>query len=321
MKIRAPRHKLKISGLDPASSATVKARAPASTIIVVGLLLTTVTGCSGQTPGSTGDLESSRIDRTQKELSTVEEPSDAPEEDTAQRSPDQDPASESGGESSVTEGSGAGDNAEESSGRPPTGSADDPLVVVNNEYGLSPEYVPGDLEPLHPLGIKTLGGGEMRLRQEAARAASKMISDAAAEGIELVVCSAYRSYEAQMVSYGRMTSIYGEEAESLVAEPGYSEHQLGTTIDVSNASTGYRLVKQFGETQAYRWLGENAVEYGFVLSYPRTSEETAGYQWEPWHYRYIGPEKALTYAKSHHESPQSFFLEEGVLPESSEDKG
>lgn len=155
----------------------------------------------------------------------------------------------------------------------------------------------------------------MKLQQETADAASKMLEDAQKEGIELVVCSAYRSYDAQVVSYGRLTNIYGEEAKDLVAEPGHSEHQLGTAIDVSNAKTDYRLVQSFAETESAAWMRRNAIDYGFILSYPRHAEGQTGYRWEPWHYRYVGEENALEYKKGDYESPHQLFLEKGEPPQ------
>jgi D-alanyl-D-alanine carboxypeptidase len=72
------------------------------------------------------------------------------------------------------------------------------------------------------------------------------------------------------------------------ARPGHSEHQLGTTADISNADVGYRLTEEFGETPAGRWLAENAWRYGFVLSYPEGAEAVTGYKYEPWHFRWVG---------------------------------
>lgn len=183
------------------------------------------------------------------------------------------------------------------------------LVAVDRQHALPADYIPEDLTFVRPLDIPTLGGGSMKLQKETAEAASKMLEDARKDGIELVVCSAYRSYEAQVVSYGRITSIYGDEAKDLVAKPGHSEHQLGTAIDVSNAKTDYQLVQSFADTESAAWMRRNATDYGFVLSYPQHAEEHTGYRWEPWHYRYVGKENAREYKKGDYDSPQQFFLE------------
>lgn len=227
-------------------------------------------------------------------------------------------ARDEGGGATVPEGSGnkgthAPSGTEDETGTP-VGSPDDALVVVDRRHGLPSGYAPEDLAPLQPLGIPTLRGESMKLRGEAAESVSRMLADARSEGFDLVVCSAYRSHEAQVVSYGRLTAMHGEGAGGFSAPPGHSEHQLGTVVDVSNAKSGYRLDQRFGETEASGWLRRNAAEYGFVLSYPREAEEHTGYRWEPWHYRYIGPENALRYREGGYDSPQQFFRKEGSLP-------
>lgn len=198
--------------------------------------------------------------------------------------------------------------------RTPGGNPDDALVVVDREHGIPPDYTPDDLVPLQPLGIQTLRGERMKLRDEAAEAAARMLADAREAGFYLTVCSAYRSHEAQVVSHGRLTAIYGEGAQALIAPPGHSEHQLGTVIDVSNAQVDYRLLQSFGETEASEWLRQYAADYGFVLSYPRGAEEHTGYRWEPWHYRYIGRDNAREYRAGDYDSPQRFFAQKGVRP-------
>lgn len=197
---------------------------------------------------------------------------------------------------------------------PQKDSPDSKLVVVDRDHGLPSGYAPDDLVFVHPLKIPTLGGGSMKLRKEAAEAASRMFADARDEGHDLVVCSAYRSYDAQVVSYNRLTALHGEGAGGFSAPPGHSEHQLGTAIDISNAKMDYQLHQRFAETESSRWLRRNAAQYGFVLSYPKEAEEHTGYRWEPWHYRYIGQDNALRYRQGEYRSPQQFFLEEGFLP-------
>ncbi len=121
---------------------------------------------------------------------------------------------------------------------PPEESCDDLRVLVDRSHPLPPDYVPEDLVPLWAYGIPTLGGGEMLLRREAAEHLSSLVWDAAADGEELVVASAYRSYADQQGSYARLTSIYGTEAGEMSAYPGHSQHQLGTAVDFTNAAAG-----------------------------------------------------------------------------------
>jgi zinc D-Ala-D-Ala carboxypeptidase len=195
----------------------------------------------------------------------------------------------------------------------PGESCDDPRVLVDRSHALPPYYVPEDLEPLWAYGIPTLGGGEMLLRREAAEHLGRLVNSAAADGEELVVASAYRSYAHQQASYARLTSIYGTEAGEMSATPGHSQHQLGTAVDFTNAAAGYEVWQAFGETTAYWWLTRYAREYGFVLAYPSGKEAETGYQWEPWHYRYVGVKNAERLEESGL-SLQEFLVREGVLP-------
>ena len=186
-------------------------------------------------------------------------------------------------------------------------------VLVDRSHSLPADYVPEDLAPLWAYGIPTLGDGEMFLRREAAGHLSLLVEDAQADGQELVVASAYRSYADQQVSHARLASIYGAGAERMSATPGHSQHQLGTAVDFTNAAAGYQVWRAFGETTAYAWLHDNAPNYGFVLAYPHGEVTKTGYQWEPWHYRYIGRGNAERLDASGL-SVQEFLAREGVLP-------
>ena len=103
------------------------------------------------------------------------------------------------------------------------------------------------------------------------------------EGLKLVVSSAYRSYEYQGEVYKRNVAELGEEeANRVSAKPGQSQHQLGLTIDFGS------ITPEFADTPEGRWLKDQAWEYGFSLSYPEGMEELTGYNYEPWHFRYLG---------------------------------
>jgi D-alanyl-D-alanine carboxypeptidase len=196
---------------------------------------------------------------------------------------------------------------------PPEKSCDDLRVLVDRSHPLPPDYYPKDLVPLWAYGIPTLGGAEMLLRREAAEHLGRMVEDAAADGEELVVASAYRSYVDQRISHARMASVYGTEAGTMSATPGHSQHQLGTAADFTNGAAGYEVWRPFGDTSASYWLREHAREYGFVLAYPSGRGTETGYQWEPWHYCYVGPENAERLDSSGL-SLQEFLTREDVLP-------
>lgn len=155
-------------------------------------------------------------------------------------------------------------------------SIDDPnsiWLVVNKLRPLNPtDFVPSDLVELP--------GGEMR--SEAAAAFNTMADAAAAAGVPIVAASAYRSFTEQ-------TWIYHGDDET-TARPGFSEHQTGLTVDIASASSPgeCRIYQCFADMPEGAWLRDNAWQYGFLLRYPADKMAVTGYEFEPWHFRYIG---------------------------------
>ncbi|SDF48246.1 D-alanyl-D-alanine carboxypeptidase [Blastococcus fimeti] len=165
-------------------------------------------------------------------------------------------------------------------------SIDDPnsaWVVVNKLRPLQPlGYAPADLVDV---------GGGMHLRAEAAQAIAALRAEAAAAGVDIEVQSAYRSFEYQQGLFGNATARFGVAgAELRSARPGYSEHQTGLAVDVGGG--GCDIERCFGDTAEGRWVVANAHRWGFLVRYPAGSEPITGYQYEPWHLRYVGPELA-----------------------------
>lgn len=198
------------------------------------------------------------------------------------------------------------------SGRTSLAGCDDPKVLVDRTHGLPMDYAPTDLVSLRNIGVPTLGSNTS-LRREAAENLKRLVASAASAGEELVVSSAYRSYEDQRFSYERLVSIYGAEANRMIATPGHSQHQLGTAVDFTNATVGYEVLQSFGSTTASDWLTRHAPEHGFVLAYPPGDEAETGYDWEPWHYRFVGTDNARR-ARESGLNLQEFLQQEGVSP-------
>ena len=115
-----------------------------------------------------------------------------------------------------------------------------------------------------------------------------MLGDAKEAGHDIRVISAYRSFDEQMALKGQYTQVYGSGSNTFSADQGYSEHQLGTTVDIVDINTR-TTSKSFANTEAYKWLLDNAYRYGFVLSYP---ENNSFYIFEPWHWRFVGVDLA-----------------------------
>lgn len=192
-------------------------------------------------------------------------------------------------------------------------SCNDARVLVDRSHPLPRDYTPEDLVSLRSFGVPVLGSGEIRLRGEAAERLRDLVSAAATDGEELIVASAYRSYKDQEALHGRLKSVYGSEADPMSAPPGYSQHQLGTAVDFTNAKADYQVWESFGYTTAAQWLSSRAHEYGFILAYPSDHEADTGYKWEPWHYRYVGVENAERIVEGGL-NLQEFLVREGVLP-------
>ncbi|SDF73039.1 D-alanyl-D-alanine carboxypeptidase [Blastococcus aurantiacus] len=160
---------------------------------------------------------------------------------------------------------------------------DSTWVVVNKLRPLQPlGYAPADLVDI---------GGGLQLRAEAARAVGALRAEAAAAGLDVGVQSAYRSFERQQGLFGNATARFGVAgAELRSARPGFSEHQTGLAVDVGGG--GCDIERCFGDTPEGRWVVANAHRTGFLVRYPAGSELITGYQYEPWHLRYVGPELA-----------------------------
>lgn len=168
------------------------------------------------------------------------------------------------------------------------------LVLVNKEFALPDGYRADDL--VRPKVEYSFGDQNIEksyLRQEAASALEKMFIEAKNNGVHLFAVSGYRSYERQKELFNAQVNQVGyEEAALLVAVPGNSEHQTGLSMDISSESVNFELIEQFGETEEGKWLMENAHRFGFILRYPSGKEGITGYDYEPWHYRYIGVKEA-----------------------------
>ena len=116
-----------------------------------------------------------------------------------------------------------------------------------------------------------------------------MFDDATKEGIELVAISGFRSFNRQEQIFRNSVFSKGEEhARKYVAMPGCSEHQSGLALDVSCRDIGYELGESFAETNEGVWLKNHVQNYGFIIRYPKGLTHITGYEYEPWHIRYIG---------------------------------
>ncbi len=155
------------------------------------------------------------------------------------------------------------------------------VLLANKKYPLPSTFAPGESE-------------------EARKAFEQMATDAKVSGFDLVAFSTYRSFEYQDTLYNNYVSRDGQDnADRYSARPGYSEHQTGLAFDIGEkGEEDLWLTEEFGETEAGKWLVENAHKYGFILRYPQGKEAITGYMYESWHFRYLGVDVATKVKES-----------------------
>lgn len=136
--------------------------------------------------------------------------------------------------------------------------------------------------------------GGFRISSECYDALTDMLAGCRAAGLYPMLISGYRTYWDQVAMYNAKVAQYGQEQGSKIAAlPNTSEHQLGLAVDIVAAGTlGQTLNTSTGETAVQKWLMEHCWDYGFILRYPEGSTDITGIIYEPWHYRYVGPEIA-----------------------------
>lgn len=162
-------------------------------------------------------------------------------------------------------------------------------VVANKKRPLPAGYAPS--------GLTSVDGRS--LRSEAAQATRQLKAGAAEAGVGLRVVSGYRSYGTQQSVYQSYVRNDGQaRADTYSARPGYSEHQTGLAVDLGNVGGSCDLEICFASTAGGRWLAQHAHEYGFVIRYPEGKTPVTGYQYEPWHLRYVGKELSAEIKKT-----------------------
>jgi D-alanyl-D-alanine carboxypeptidase len=187
-------------------------------------------------------------------------------------------------------------------------SIDDPAsywVVVNKLRTLNPiDYEPADL-----VSVPVPQVNESYLRQAASDAVVAMFAAFQSEtGLQMQSQSAYRSYSTQQAVYAGWVSSLGQAAaDQTSARAGHSEHQTGLAIDVSALPSVCALDQCFANTPQGQWLAANGWKYGFIVRYPADKTAVTGYEYEPWHMRYVGLELAAEMHRDGIETLEEFF--------------
>ncbi len=157
------------------------------------------------------------------------------------------------------------------------------LMKYSKVYFLSENYIPSKLAQIPSAYILNKSAAE-EIHGDVSPFLTHMLDAAKNVGMELDIVSAYRSFAEQKAVKSGYKVLYGSGANQFSADQGYSEHQLGTTVDLA-APALPNLSVQFEGRPEYKWLQENAYRFGFTLSYPKGN---TFYQFEPWHWRFVG---------------------------------
>lgn len=160
------------------------------------------------------------------------------------------------------------------------------LVLVNKYNYLKEDFIPENLQSIN----SNYALGNMKLVSYAKEAFENLSHAAKQEKLNIIAMSTYRSYNYQVNLYNRYVENDGKEAaDTYSGRPGHSEHQTGLAVDVYNIKETYT---NFENTKEFTWMQEHAHEYGFILRFPKDKVNETGYQYESWHYRYVGKEIA-----------------------------
>lgn len=170
-------------------------------------------------------------------------------------------------------------------------SEDWKLILVNKQNPVPEGY---------EMNLASINGS-MQVDARITKPLAKMLDAAKADGVSLMICSAYRSYERQITLFENKIrrsmrsglsylDAYADASYS-VTVPGTSEHQLGLALDIVTPSYT-SLNEGFENTEAGKWLKAHSSEYGFILRYPKGREHITGIIYEPWHFRYVGEQAA-----------------------------
>lgn len=191
----------------------------------------------------------------------------------------------------------------------PINEPDSVWVVVNKGRSLPSDYIPGNLAVPAVALSGSAASDNMHLRSDAAKALETLVESANNGGVKLMLVSGYRSYATQKSLYGGYVASQGQAyADATSARAGHSEHQTGLAADLGAASGKCQLEKCFGELAEGRWLANNAPRFGFIIRYEKDKQNLTGYDYEPWHLRFVGTELATEIHRSGQTIEQFFAL-------------
>ena len=162
------------------------------------------------------------------------------------------------------------------------------LMLVNRLYGLNKEYVPENIVKIPELYAYS----GMKISNDILENVISLIEDAKEEGFTFVVSSGYRTYKEQKSLYNSYANSYGKSAaDEYVARPGHSEYETGLSLDIEPYKYTSK-VKNVKDSEEYKWLRENAYNYGFIFRFDADKEYLTGFSEDIWRLRYVGNDAA-----------------------------
>jgi D-alanyl-D-alanine carboxypeptidase len=172
-------------------------------------------------------------------------------------------------------------------------------TIVNKTHPIPVSYVPAGLKIPDVLTRTDKSTLERSVRSDIGKPMKAMFTDAASAGYQLMIGSGYRSAAQQQIYFDSSVNAFGLDAtEKSIATPGQSEHQTGLAADITTVSMNCYIADCFGTTADGQWLVNNSYKFGFILRYPEGKESITGYQYEPWHFRYVGIDLATALHQS-----------------------
>ena len=174
-------------------------------------------------------------------------------------------------------------------------------MVVNKHRYLREDFVPDDLVVIDS---QYASSDDLECSRIAYNAFIEMNNAASKEGYQLIINSAYRSYQDQVEIQEFYRNAYGDSyVEKYVAKPGHSEHQTGLAFDI-----GSRNSSIFANSSEYEWIIDHAYQFGFILRYDKRYEDLTLFRSEPWHFRYVGRDIAKYIYEHQNMSLEEYFV-------------
>jgi D-alanyl-D-alanine carboxypeptidase len=172
-------------------------------------------------------------------------------------------------------------------------------ALVNKTSPIPTTYIPANLKIPNVYTNPEKDDDERSVRTDIEQPLIDMFNAAQTAGYSLMIGSGYRSANLQATYFNSLASSVGETAANQsIAKPGQSEHQTGLAVDISTIARNCYLSDCFAETNDGIWLINNSYKYGFILRYPEGKESITEYNYEPWHFRYVGIELATALHES-----------------------